>query len=283
MSPIRYRDDDSSSSRGMIFLAAGAVAGIALGVFFAQRAGGFSALSSKVRERFGGEGRGWRGMAEAAHGVAEDEEEDDFEAGEAEELEERVLEAFRNDPILSERAVDIGALGDGIIELSGWVHDESESDHALVLTRGIPDVTTVVNRLELRTEEEQRARNANRYASGDPALAEARWEGQSVGTGRRRQGTSQEPDRHADPKTELEDRWMNEQHAIEAAAEEIDNIAERRSRSKAPLKGDRTGGSPIAPTGVPKSDHVAEPESREAKEVLREGTARDVSGKPRAD
>ena len=281
MSPIRYRDDESTSSRGLIFLAAGAVAGIALGVFLAQRAGGFSALSSKVRDRFGGEGRRGRGRAEAAHGVSE-EDEDDFEADEAEELEERVLEAFRNDPILSERAVDIGAIGNGIIELSGWVHDESESDHALTLTRGVPDVTTVVNRLEVRSQEQQRSRSARRYSSGDPALTEARWEGQGVGTGRRRQGTSQEIDRHADPKPNLEDRWMKEQHAIAAAADDIDNIAERRNRQKGPREGDRTGGAPVAPTGVPKGDHVAEPTSREAQEVLKEQTGRDTS-KSRVD
>jgi hypothetical protein len=280
MPPIRYRDDDSSSSRGLLFLAAGAAAGIALGVFLAQRAGGFSALSSQVRERLGaGDLLRRRGRAEAAHGVAEDEDEgDDFEADEAEELEERVLEAFRNDPILAERAVDIGAVGEGIIELTGWVHDESESDHALVLTRGVPGVTTVVNRLDISSEEQERARNASRYASGDPELAEAHWEGQQVGTGRRRQGTSNEADRHADPKNTLEERWMREQHAIEAAADDIDGIAERRDKAKksAPKQGDRTGGAPTAPTGVPKGDHVAEPTSDEAQEILREQTGRET-------
>ena len=278
---FRYEDNESSS-HGLFTLALGAVAGLAVGVVVAQRFGGLAGISARLRERLSGKGA----EIDDEYDI-EDYDSDELDDADEEDddvvLEERVLEAFRNDPILSERAVDIGALGDGIIELSGWVHDESESDHALVLTRGVPDVTTVVNRLELRTEEEQRAANARRYASGDPVLAEARWEGQGVGTGRRRQGTSQEPDRHADPKANLEDRWMNEQHAIEAAAEEIDNIAERRSRTKAPLKGDRTGGSPIAPTGVPKSDHVAEPESREAKEVLREATARETPGKPRAD
>lgn len=280
MPPIRIRDDDSSSSRGLLFLAAGAAAGIALGVFLAQRAGGFSALSSQVRERLGaGDLLRRRGRAEAAHGVSEDEDEgDDFEADEAEELEERVLEAFRNDPILAERAVDIGAVGGGIIELTGWVHEESESDHALVLTRGVPGVTTVVNRLDVSSEEEERARNASRYASGDPELAEAHWEGQQVGTGRRRQGSSKEVDRHADPKTTLEERWMREQHAIEAAADDIDGIAERREKAKkaAPKQGDRTGGAPTAPTGVPKGDHVAEPTSDATQEVLREQTGRET-------
>lgn len=276
MPPIRFRDDDSSS-RGLYFLIGGAVAGLALGVFLAQRAGGFSALSARVRERFGKDGlRSDR--TEGAHGVADDEDdmEDDFDADEAEELEERVLEAFRNDPILSERAVDIGAIGDGIIELTGTVHDEDEADHAVTLTRGVPGVTTVLNRVTARAEERQRSRNARRYASGDPALTEARWEGQGVGTGRRRQGTSQEIDRHADPRPNLEERWMREEHAIEAAADDMDGIAERRNKAKAPREGDRTGGAPVAPTGVPKGDHVAAPTSDETAEVLKEQTGRDT-------
>jgi hypothetical protein len=280
MRPIRlYDDDDSSSSRGMIFLVAGAVAGVALGIFLAQRAGGFSALSSRVRERFGrGEGRRGRGHADASHGVADyDEEEDDFDADEAEELEERVLEAFRNDPIMSERAVDIGAVGEDIIELTGTVNDEDEADHAVTLTRGVPGVTTVVNRLSIRVEETKRGRNARRYTTGEAMPNEGRWEGQQVGTGRRRQGTSQDVDRHADPKPELEERWMREQHAIEAAADDIDGIAERRKSGKGtPREGDRTGGAPVAPTGVPKGDHVAEPESAETQEILREQTGRET-------
>ena len=40
-------------------------------------------------------------------------------------------------------------------------------------------------------------------------------------------------------------------------------IAERRSRAaKKAVRGDRTGGSPVAPTGVPKADHVAKPRRR---------------------
>src|SRR6185312_15434056 len=46
-------------------------------------------------------------------------------------LEEHVLEAFRNDPVLSERAIDIGSLNEGVIELAGWVEDETESEHAV--------------------------------------------------------------------------------------------------------------------------------------------------------
>ena len=41
-------------------------------------------------------------------------------------LEARVLEAFHNDPILRERAIDIGASRNGVIELTGWVQADSE-------------------------------------------------------------------------------------------------------------------------------------------------------------
>src|SRR4029450_6294057 len=117
MSPLRYRDDDSQAS-GLLYLAAGAVLGLAAGLVVADRFGGFSSLTAKLRERVGR-------MRELDEGDANDEIDEEDEA-----LEERVLEAFRNDPILSERAVDIGAIGDGIIELTGWVHQPDEATPA---------------------------------------------------------------------------------------------------------------------------------------------------------
>jgi len=63
------------------------------------------------------------------------------------ELELRVLETFRNDPILVDRPIDIGAIGTGIIELTGWVDAPAEIRHATTLTRGTIGVHTVVNRL----------------------------------------------------------------------------------------------------------------------------------------
>jgi hypothetical protein len=223
MSRFRHRDDESSSTAIVVGALVGAVAGFAAGMLVAQRVGGFSGLKSKLRRR--------RGTAEeprvGAHGVAEDEdefedvEEDEVEGeGYDETLEERVLEAFRNDPILCERAIDIGSLNDGVIELAGWVEDDGESRHA---------------------------------------VTEARWEGRQVGTGRRRQGTSAEMDRHADPKPELEDRWQDTDDAIRNAADDTTGIAERRTRAKRAVRGDRAGGSAVAPSGVPKGDHVANP------------------------
>ena len=264
MSPFRFRDEESSTGTTIASVLIGAVAGFAVGMFVAQRVGGFSGLTSRVRRRFGGE--------EAAHpsGVPSDEfdeiDEDveenigiradvadldgdeDFNGmdddGGVPLLEERVLEAFNNDPILAERAIDIGSVGPGIIELAGWVDDDDEAQHAMTLARGVPGVETVVNRLLVDDEEEQLDDTVRRFKDGDPKLTESGWEGQQVGTGKRRQGSSDEMDRHADPKPLLEDRWQSANEAVRNSAEDIDTIsAERRKKgaksSKAAPKGDR--------------------------------------------
>jgi hypothetical protein len=246
MSPLRYRDDDTTAS-GLLYLAAGAVLGLAAGLVVADRFGGFSALTAKLRDRVG-----------SLRDYGEDESESEIDEDD-EVLEERVLEAFRNDPILSERAIDIGAIGDGIIELTGWVHEADEATHAVTITRGVPGVETVVNRLDVRITGGEVADEID----DDPSapLPGGRWEGQQVGTGRRRQGNSSESDRHADPKPELEDRWLSKEQAIRESAGDTEGLAERRRSAKRSARGDRTGGSPISPTGVPKADHVADPDS----------------------
>jgi hypothetical protein len=257
MSPFRYRDDESSTGT-IVGVLVGALAGFAAGMFVAQRVGGFGGLTSKIRKRAGGR------FAFAHAPDVEDEELDEYEEDELEpeeydeSLETRVLEAFRNDPILSERAIDIGSIGDGIIELAGWVESDDEAEHAVTLARGVPDVDTVVNRMSIGDEERRLRETSRRVREGDPSLTETRWEGQNVGTGRRRQGTSQDPDRHATPKVELEDRWTSTDAELRDAAEDTEGLAERRrGGGKRAARGDRTGGAPVAPTGVPKADHVA--------------------------
>jgi BON domain-containing protein len=282
MSRFRYRDDESSSAGIVIGAVVGAVAGFAAGMLVAQRVGGFSGLGSKIRRR-GAELRehGLRGAH--AHDEEEDEledyEEDDLETEAYDEsLEERVLEAFRNDPILSERAIDIGSISDGVIELAGWVETEEEAEHAVTIARGVPDVDTVVNRIAIGDEERRMSRAARRAREGDIALTEARWEGRGVGTGRRRQGTSDEPDRHADPKVELQERWQGTDDALRNAAEDVEGVADRRAtRGKRSVRGDRTGGAPVAPTGVPKADHVAEPLQAD-RQAARVDATRDTGG-----
>jgi hypothetical protein len=256
MSPLRYRDDDDSSTGTTIAtVLLGAAAGFAVGMYVAQRVGGFSGLTSRLKKEVQGEGD--RGsprfdfvgdeydeieeeveLAER-EALAENEDDDeDFNGMDAVEdsedtgvplLEERVLEAFNNDPILAERAIDIGAVGKGIIELAGWVDSDDEAEHAMTVARGVPGVETVVNRLLVDDEEQQLGDNIRRFKDGDPALTDARWEGQQVGTGKRRQGSSDEVDRHADPKPHLEDRWLSEREAVKNAA---DDIAPRRGKKK---------------------------------------------------
>jgi hypothetical protein len=266
MSRLRYRDDESSSTTTIIGVFAGAVAGFAVGMLVAQRVGGFSGLTSKLRRPRGATAGVRDGALHGAHGVAEDEDEfedvedDELESEDYDEsLEEHVLEAFRNDPILSERAIDIGSLNDGVIELAGWVEDDDESEHAVTIARGVPGVTTVVNRIAIGDEERRFEEAARRVREGDAALSEGHWEGQGVGTGRRRQGTSDDPDRHADPRVELEERWQSVDEGVRNAADDTGGSAERRTRSKRAVRGDRTGGSPSSSTGVPKGDHVAHP------------------------
>ncbi|MGH7678733.1 MAG: BON domain-containing protein, partial [Gemmatimonadaceae bacterium] len=233
MSPIRYRDEESSTGTTIATVLLGAAAGFAVGMFVAQRMGGFSGLKSRLKRRVRRDGDESHRFDFGSEGYDEIEEEvdlseqtastvgedEDFNGMDATEddsvplLEERVLEAFNNDPILAERAIDIGSIGRGVVELAGWVDSDSEAEHAMTVARGIPGVETVVNRLLVDDEEQQIGDNLRRFRDGDPALTEARWEGQQVGTGKRRQGSSDEPDRHADPKPHLEDRWLSQDEA----------------------------------------------------------------------
>jgi hypothetical protein len=262
MSYLRFRDEDESSTAGTVTgVLLGALAGFAVGMIVAQRVGGFSGLAKKVRGR-GKTGETTEGTVPT---VADDfADYDEYEEDEIEELaevsglEERVLEAFRNDPTLSERAIDIGGIGDETIELAGWVQTDDEAEYAVTIARGVPGVTTVVNRIAVGEEEERIADHARLFAEGDDAHTEAGWDGNTVGTGRRRQGNSAEPDRHADPSVDLKERWTSKDAEIKQAADDVGLLAERRLREKKTVRGDQTGGSPIAPSGVPKGDHVVE-------------------------
>jgi hypothetical protein len=248
MARYRYRDHDASLGPTIAGLFIGALAGFAVGVIAAQKVGGIAGLASRVRDSV----RGARDeilrpdLYDDAF-TDDDEDEDDSEYAA---LERNVLEAFRNDPILVARAVDISATSDDIVELGGWVHSEKEAEHAVTIARGVPGVVTVVNRIIVGEEEARLADAAQRHEDGDPALTESRWEGQRVGTGRRRQGTSDEPDRHADPKPKLESRWLEEQEAIRNAAEDIPAATRPRKVKTETVR------------GVPKGDHVDTGEAR---------------------
>jgi hypothetical protein len=84
----------------------------------------------------------------------DDEDEDDDEADEDEEpeleaLDARVLEAFSNDPVLADRAVEIEDVGSGDIVLHGRVRNPREVKHAVTMARGVPGVTRVREKLKV--------------------------------------------------------------------------------------------------------------------------------------
>lgn len=65
-------------------------------------------------------------------------------------LDARVLEAFSNDPVLAERAVEIEEAEEGRIVLHGRVHSAREVAHAVTVAKGVPGVTSVRQKLAVR-------------------------------------------------------------------------------------------------------------------------------------
>lgn len=245
MKRIRLHDDDAPSVGSIAAgVTLGALAGFVVGVVVAQRVGGLSGLSARIRERFDGLVHRGQEELDSLAGAEHDEGEEDAYEDEYDEdeeaeasaesgdsvLEERVLRAFRRDAILSERAIDIGAIGEGIIELSGWVETREESELAMSVTRTVPGIVTVVSRLFIGADEQNPSDLDEDDLDDGAPIPGGVWEGQRVGTGRRRQGNSGEMDRHADPKPILENKWLDEDHAIDEAAGPIEGIAERRGR-----------------------------------------------------
>ena len=184
MPTIKIQEKESSTGATIATVVIGAVAGFAVGMYVAQRMGGLSGLAAKLRpRRKSGESRAAYYEAAGEDFLDEDFEDEDLdeedptdegdleeddiegfkfdesdlvsgdnEGGDAPVLEERVLEAFTNDPILSERAIDIGGIGSDGIELEGWVDDDSEAEHAVTIARGVPGVRSVANRLMVDAE-----------------------------------------------------------------------------------------------------------------------------------
>lgn len=118
--------------------------------------------------------------------------------GSLEALEDAAVEVLRRDRQTGACAIDVAALGPGIIELTGAVPTPAIAHHAARLLHGLPDMRTVISRLEVGTVEERLALNRERRARGEPGLRERRWYGVRVGTGRRRQSPATEPDRPDD-------------------------------------------------------------------------------------
>lgn len=98
-------------------------------------------------------------LEEDEEGEEEDEEEeeeerddsgDDDDGSPSPRLDERVLEAFSNDPVLAERPIEIEQTDEGGILLHGEVRTSREVAHAVTLARGVPGVAGVRQRLRVR-------------------------------------------------------------------------------------------------------------------------------------
>lgn len=103
-------------------------------------------------------------------------------------LEESVVDALLADDETARCAIEVAAIGPGVVELTGMVGTTAELRRALDVTEAVDGVRTVVNRLEVGVERSRRRERRRRYAEGDPALTEQHWYGVGVGMGRRRQG-----------------------------------------------------------------------------------------------
>ena len=66
-------------------------------------------------------------------------------------LEERVRVALSNEPVLGKRSIELAVVGDGVIELTGSVNAIEEVSQAAALVRGVPGVSMVLNRIEVRS------------------------------------------------------------------------------------------------------------------------------------
>ncbi len=185
----------------------GAAGGFALGMLLAGRAPGARAraLAGSLRDRAGD-------LRDRAQGVAarlrpRRSSRPAGERGEFAGLEDAVLDVFLADEILGERGIDVGAVGDGIIELSGAVWTVDEADRAVSVASGVDGVETVVNRIDVDADG-RRHWPLRSEASAGP---ERSWTGMGSGMGRRRQGAATDPDRPDDS-----------QHIREAAIEDAD-------------------------------------------------------------
>lgn len=165
---MRFRQKKQHVDGGMLALVAGVAAGAAAAVYFGWR---------EVRHR--------RLRAQMQHTP--------FAA-----LEEATVQALREDERAGNRAIDVAALGDGIIELTGTVATDDEARRAVEVAQAVDGVHTVVNRLTVGEVEQRLVQTRRRFQDGDSSLRESHWYGIRVGMGRRRQGASTDPDRRDD-------------------------------------------------------------------------------------
>jgi hypothetical protein len=81
---------------------------------------------------------------------AADHDDDVVAASTAPRIDERVLAAFQQDPVLSQRSIEIDEPEPATIVLAGRVLTASDATHAVTIARGVPGVAHVENYLRVR-------------------------------------------------------------------------------------------------------------------------------------
>ncbi len=138
-------------------------------------------------------------------------------------LEEDVVDLLRADERISGQPIEVAALTDGIVELSGAVETQEDSDRAVAIARRAQRVRTVLNRLDV-LEEIDRAENARHLPEGPGTpRADTRWLGLGVGMGRRRQGRETDPDRR-DDRVDIVSSELGVDRVVENPSEPLDKI-----------------------------------------------------------
>jgi hypothetical protein len=179
-------NDNSNIDRAALLVSLGVAGGLVLGMFLGAR-GAAAPDVRRVASRF----RPGRLRRETA----------ELEA--LTRLEDAVLEAFVGDSVFSQRAIDVGAISHGLLELSGSVRTRDEANRAVHVARSVPGVRTVLNRLDV--ENEDASRPAYVDEGEDEAEAPgAEWTGLRSGMGRRRQGIETDPARPDDSQHQRE-------------------------------------------------------------------------------
>jgi osmotically-inducible protein OsmY len=111
-------------------------------------------------------------------------------------LEDAVLDAFLRDDVLAERAIDVGAISRGIIELSGTVDTADEATRAVRMAQGVSGVETVIDRMEVESDLTRMPARGNPAQGG--MMSGTEYSGGTSGMGRRRQGSDTDPDQRDD-------------------------------------------------------------------------------------
>ncbi|MEX0912065.1 MAG: BON domain-containing protein, partial [Gemmatimonadota bacterium] len=192
MRPFRDSQEERWTQDSLSFTL-GAVGGLAIGVLISRALPPPREFRDQIRDRARSVARRLRPARLRRYAVEQEE---------LDQLEDVVLRAFLDDPVLSERGVDIGAISHGIIELSGSVWTDDEADMAVALANRIPGVRTVVNRLDVESFA-QRA-SARGRSEGEWDATFVHQEARTGGMGRRRQGLQTDPDRTDDSQHQRE-------------------------------------------------------------------------------